>query len=112
MSDERTMGQVIRIDEARIRDHLGEMVRDHAVAPRLKSVRNSRNDQRLLLKCGRRGWSSPECLVAQYSASWALDYIVKNCKIVLRLRGRGRDLRSAFGYPQCVNQLGSCDRPF
>jgi len=27
MSDEKTMGQVIQIDEARIRDHLGEMVR-------------------------------------------------------------------------------------
>jgi hypothetical protein len=26
MSDEKTMGQVIQIDEARIRDHLGEMV--------------------------------------------------------------------------------------
>jgi len=27
MSDETPMGQVIQIDEARIRDHLGEMVR-------------------------------------------------------------------------------------
>ena len=27
MSDEKTMGEVIQIDEARIRDHLGEMVR-------------------------------------------------------------------------------------
>jgi hypothetical protein len=27
MSDEKVMGQVIQIDEARIRDHLGEMVR-------------------------------------------------------------------------------------
>jgi len=27
MSDEKTMGQIIQIDEARIRDHLGEMVR-------------------------------------------------------------------------------------
>src|SRR5215471_4655741 len=27
MSDEKTMGQVIQIDEARMRDHLGEMVR-------------------------------------------------------------------------------------
>src|SRR6516162_10803386 len=27
MSDEKTMGQVIQIDESRIRDHLGEMVR-------------------------------------------------------------------------------------
>ena len=27
MSDEKTMGQVIQIDEARIREHLGEMVR-------------------------------------------------------------------------------------
>jgi hypothetical protein len=30
MSDEKTMGQVIQIDEARIRDHLGEMVRRDA----------------------------------------------------------------------------------
>ena len=27
MNDEETMGQVIKIDEARIRDHFGEMVR-------------------------------------------------------------------------------------
>jgi transposase-like protein len=27
MNDEKTMGQVIQIDEARIRDHRGEMVR-------------------------------------------------------------------------------------
>ena len=27
MSDEKPMGQVIQIDEARIRDHLGELVR-------------------------------------------------------------------------------------
>ena len=27
MSDEKTMGEVIQIDEARIREHLGEMVR-------------------------------------------------------------------------------------
>ena len=27
MSDEKPMGQVIQIDEARIRDHLGAMVR-------------------------------------------------------------------------------------
>jgi hypothetical protein len=27
MIDEKPMGQVIQIDEARIRDHLGEMVR-------------------------------------------------------------------------------------
>jgi hypothetical protein len=27
MGDEKPMGQVIQIDEARIRDHLGEMVR-------------------------------------------------------------------------------------
>jgi hypothetical protein len=27
MSNEKPMGQVIQIDEARIRDHLGEMVR-------------------------------------------------------------------------------------
>jgi putative transposase len=27
MSDEKAMGQVFQIDEARIRDHLGEMVR-------------------------------------------------------------------------------------
>jgi putative transposase len=27
MSDEKPMGQMIQIDEARIRDHLGEMVR-------------------------------------------------------------------------------------
>ena len=27
MNDEKPMGQVIQIDEARIRDHLGEMVR-------------------------------------------------------------------------------------
>jgi putative transposase len=30
MSDEKPMGQVIQIDEARIRDHLGELVRGTA----------------------------------------------------------------------------------
>ena len=29
MSDEKPMGQVIQIDEARIRDHLGELVPWH-----------------------------------------------------------------------------------
>jgi putative transposase len=30
MGDEKPMGQVIQIDEARIRDHLGEMVRGNS----------------------------------------------------------------------------------
>ena len=34
MSDEKPMGQVIRIDEGRIRDHLGEMVRGAAKSGR------------------------------------------------------------------------------
>jgi hypothetical protein len=33
MSDEKPMGQVIQIDEARIRDHLGEMVRGSDAPP-------------------------------------------------------------------------------
>ena len=37
MSDENPMGQVIQIDEARIRDHLGEMVRG-TVAARLGRI--------------------------------------------------------------------------
>ena len=32
MGDEKPMGQVIQIDEARIRDHLGEMVRGTLIA--------------------------------------------------------------------------------
>ena len=35
MSDEKPMGQVIQIDEARIRDHLGEMVRGTVEETRL-----------------------------------------------------------------------------
>ena len=37
MSDEKPMGQVIQIDEARIRDHLGEMVRG-TVEETLKAI--------------------------------------------------------------------------
>jgi len=47
MSDQKTMGQVTRIDKARILDHLGEMVRE-AVEERPKTIRNARSD----LLCG------------------------------------------------------------
>ena len=44
MSDEKPMGQVIRIDEARIRDHLGEMVRG-TVEETLNAMLDAEADQ-------------------------------------------------------------------
>ena len=44
MSDEKTMGQVIQIDEARIRDHLGEMVRG-TVEETLNAMLDAEADQ-------------------------------------------------------------------
>ena len=44
MSDEKTMGQVIYIDEARIRDHLGEMVRG-TVEETLNAMLDAEADQ-------------------------------------------------------------------
>ena len=45
MSDEKPMGQVIQIDEARIRDHLGEMVRG-TVEETLNAMLDAEADQR------------------------------------------------------------------
>ena len=44
MSDEKTTGQVIQIDEARIRDHLGEMVR-RTVEETLNAMLEAEADQ-------------------------------------------------------------------
>ncbi len=44
MSDEKPMGQVIQIDEARIRDHLGEMVRG-TVEETLNAMLDAETDQ-------------------------------------------------------------------
>ncbi|HWU43305.1 MAG TPA: IS256 family transposase, partial [Bdellovibrio sp.] len=44
MNDEETMGQVIKIDEARIRDHLGEMVRG-TVEETLNAMLDAEADQ-------------------------------------------------------------------
>src|SRR3954468_11255230 len=44
MNDEKPMGQVIQIDEARIRDHLGEMVRG-TVEETLNAMRDAEVDQ-------------------------------------------------------------------
>src|SRR6516165_1943393 len=44
MSDENSMGQVIQIDEARIRDHLGEMVRG-TVEETLNAMLDAEADQ-------------------------------------------------------------------
>jgi hypothetical protein len=61
MDDENSMGQVIQIDEARIRDHLGEMVRGtvenrrHSMidqAPSLPAAGNA-NRSRRLIKCAK-----------------------------------------------------------
>jgi hypothetical protein len=40
MNDEKPMGQVIQIDEARIREHLGEMVRGPALGHASKPEHN------------------------------------------------------------------------
>ena len=45
MSDEKPMGQVIQIDEARIRDHLGEMVRG-TVEETLNAMLDAEADER------------------------------------------------------------------
>jgi putative transposase len=44
MNDEKPMGQVIQIDEARIRDHLGEMVRG-TVEETLNAMLDAEADQ-------------------------------------------------------------------
>ena len=44
MSDEKPLGQVIQIDEARIRDHLGEMVRG-TVQETLNAMLDAEADQ-------------------------------------------------------------------
>jgi putative transposase len=44
MSDEKPMGEVIQIDEARIRDHLGEMVRG-TVEETLNAMLDAKADQ-------------------------------------------------------------------
>ena len=44
MNDEKSMGQVIQIDETRIRDHLGEMVRG-TVEERLNAMLHAEADQ-------------------------------------------------------------------
>jgi hypothetical protein len=44
MSDEKAMGKVIQIDEARIRDHLGEMVRG-TVEETLNAMLDAEADQ-------------------------------------------------------------------
>ena len=44
MSDEKPMGQVIQIDEARIRDHLGELVRG-TVEETLNAMLDAEADQ-------------------------------------------------------------------
>jgi putative transposase len=54
MSDEKPMGQVIQIDEARIRDHLGEMVRG-TVEETLNAMLEAEADQ--LCGAGRYAYS-------------------------------------------------------
>ena len=56
MNDEKTMGQVIQIDEARIRDHLGEMVRG-TVEETLNAMLDAEADQ--LCGAGRYERSQP-----------------------------------------------------
>jgi putative transposase len=55
MSDKKTMGQVIQIDEARIRDHLGEMVRG-TVEETLNAMLDTEADQ----LCGAQRVNLPE----------------------------------------------------
>jgi putative transposase len=66
MSDKQEgegMGQVIQIDEARIKDHLGEMVRG-TVEEALNAMLDAEADQ----LCGAgRYWSSLEKVVHRYS---------------------------------------------
>ena len=68
MSDEKPMGHVIQIDEARIRDHLGEMVRG-TVEETLNAMLDAEADQ----LCGA---STPRCrlsCVRMRSRTWYLS---------------------------------------
>jgi hypothetical protein len=74
MSDEKPMGQVVQIDEARIRDHLGEMVRSRPALRRrpLRAQRGSAghpgwqlrsdaaNRSRRLIKCAKESARYPD----------------------------------------------------
>ncbi len=62
MSDKTPMGQVIQIDEARIRDHLGEMVRG-TVEETLNAMLDAEADQ----LCGARYRSNS--FILRYSLS-------------------------------------------
>ena len=64
MNDEKAMGQVIQIDEARIRDHLGEMVRG-TVEETLNAMLDAEADQ----LCG----------AARYERSEARQDILRTC---------------------------------
>ena len=64
MSDEKPMGQVIQIDEARIRDHLGEMVRCR-VEETLNAMLDAEADQ----LCGAGRYKQPG---AAGHSSWQL----------------------------------------
>ena len=58
MSDEKPMGQVIQIDEARIRDHLGEMVRG-TVEETLNAMLDAEADQFMRCRALRAQRGSP-----------------------------------------------------
>ena len=65
MSDEKPMGQVIQIDEARIRDHLGEVVRG-TVEETLNAMLNGEADQ----LCGAGRYERSEARQASRAGSY------------------------------------------
>ena len=75
MSDEKSMGQVIQIDEARIRDHLGEMVRG-TVEETLNAMLDAEADQ--LCGAGRYERSEPGQLTPNFELNSKIQTSVGN----------------------------------
>ena len=84
MSDEKPMGQVIQIDEARIRDHLGEMVRG-TVEETLNSMLDAEADQ----LCGAGRYERSEARQDTRAGSYERRCRPVPAKLVSRFRSCG-----------------------
>jgi putative transposase len=103
MSDEKPMGQVIEIDEARIRDHLGEMVRG-TVEETLNAMLDAQADQ--LCGAGRyeRSQARQDTRAGSYDRTLQTSAGEVNLKIPKLIRGfshLGKSLaqRGAHNHP-------------
>lgn len=84
MSDEKPMGQVIQIDEARIRDHLGEMVRG-TVEETLNAMLDAEADQ----LCGAGRYERSEARQDTRAGSYERTLQTSAAKLVSRFRSCG-----------------------